>query len=137
VGAPLFAHFAKSGYDAAACSILAFSARLGTTDRSLGLAGPLQSSGLTEFAQKEESTEAVGAVDPLCSSPRFSSRLLHHDLVAARVQRTLHAHSLAFELGYFGLVVDVIGLARVIFQHVLVALLYDSSRKRLAVGCRR
>ena len=60
-------------------------------------------------------------------------RLLHQDLAAAVVQLTLHPDALAFELGNVGLMIDVVGLARVIFQHVLVAGLHNRSRKALAI----
>ena len=81
------------------------------------------------FRHKEESTEAVGAVDPLCPSLLlvYEADLLHHDLVRRRIQRSLHPNTLAVELLHFILVIDVIRLARVILQHVLVALLRNGS----------
>src|SRR5689334_3777639 len=69
---------------------------------------------------------ALGAFSPenRCES------LLHHDL-AVRIERALYADALAFKLRHVGLMVDVIHLAGVVFQHVLVTLLYDGSREGL------
>ena len=44
-------------------------------------------------------------------SYRGSDDLLHHDLVRARVQGSLNANALAFELLHFVLMIDVIGLS--------------------------
>jgi hypothetical protein len=65
-----------------------------------------------------------------CFSRKTNRSLLHHDL-AAGIELALHAYALAFELGNIGLVIDVIRLASVIFQHVLVALLHNRAREGL------
>jgi hypothetical protein len=69
-------------------------------------------------------------------------RLLHHDFIGARVQGSLNTNALAFELLYFVLMIDIIGLSRIVLQNVLVSLLHDRTGERLssgsssAVGCR-
>ena len=69
-------------------------------------------------------------------------RLLHHDLIGARVQGTLNTNALAFELLHFVLMIDVVGLSRIVLQNVLVSLLHDrtgeglSSRSISTVGRR-
>ena len=52
--------------------------------------------------------------------------LLHHNL-AIGIESSLHANALAFELRDVALVVDVIGFARIILQHVFVTLLHNRS----------
>src|SRR5579872_4123836 len=63
--------------------------------------------------------------------------LLHRDLVACLVKRAAHAHALAFELGNFRLMVDVIALPRRVLQHVLAALLHDRAGEGLRVAAGR
>ncbi len=63
---------------------------------------------------------------------RSSERLFYLDLRAGRIKRALNANALAFELGNVGLVIDVIGLAGIILQHILVAGFHDCSRECLA-----
>jgi len=65
-----------------------------------------------------------------------SDDLLHHDLVSARVQGSLNANALAFELFHFVLMIDVIGLSRIVLQNVLVSLLYDRTGEGLSSGSR-
>ena len=63
---------------------------------------------------------------------RSGERLLYLDLRAGRIKRALNANALAFELGNIGLVIDVIGLAGIILQHILFAGFHDCSRECLA-----
>jgi hypothetical protein len=63
---------------------------------------------------------------------RSGERLLYLDLRAGRIKRALNANALAFELGNVGLVIDFIGLAGIILQHILVAGFHDCSRECLA-----
>jgi hypothetical protein len=63
---------------------------------------------------------------------RSGERLFYLDLRAGRIKRALNANALAFELGNVGLVIDVIGLAGIILQHILVAGFHDCSRECLA-----
>ena len=70
---------------------------------------------------------------PSVSSVVGFSNLFHKDLRATWIERALYAHALAFELLHVVLVVDVVGFAAVIFQHVLVAVLLHRAGEYLAV----
>lgn len=60
------------------------------------------------------------------------------DHFAIRIERAMHAHSLANIFLHFVLVVDVVGLAAgFILQHVLVALLYDGAAESLRAASLR
>ena len=85
---------------------------------------------VTKAHAKKTGTDQHGAVCPVLAVP-FSREtnlpdLLHQNL-AIGIESSLHANALAFELRNVALVVDVIGLARIIFQHILVALLHNCS----------
>lgn len=72
--------------------------------------------------------------------PLSALPLLHVDDLAVRIQGTVHANFLSFELLHFVLMVDVIGRAGGgILKHVLVALLYHRAGESLSalirLGC--
>src|ERR1700733_1120044 len=87
--------------------------------------------------QNNKAPRSAERCDPrclsLCERIRFEA-LLHHDLLTRRIQRALHAHALSIELRNVGLMIDVINMARVIFQHILISSFHDRSRESLAVG---
>ena len=77
-------------------------------------------------------------------SLRQTISLLHVNYLAARIQCSVHANFLAFELLHPILVIDVVRGAVVRLQHVLITLLHDgpgedlcgrSIRRRLRIRC--
>ena len=68
----------------------------------------------------------------LCPAVELLQLLLHENFLAGLVECALHAHALAFELCYVRLMIDVVHLARIILQHILVALLLNRARENLA-----
>ncbi len=63
-----------------------------------------------------------------------TTRLLYLNFLSGLIQRALHAHALAFELRDIRLMIDVVGLAGIVLQNVLVALLFNGSGEDLAVS---
>src|SRR5579864_235629 len=113
-----------------ACSFLPIPSRDGHRCRSANTSPCRVCRGLSppsECALPGAQMKSAGGFPPAlrhAELPEFG-RLLHHDLVSARVQGSLNTNALAFEFFHFVLMIDVIGLTRIVLQNVFVSLLYD------------